>query len=63
MVNAGIWFAVRRAAAVSALHWVGVAFTLIAAAVWLHTHAASDLYGDRHGGTEFDVIDYDIGLG
>jgi uncharacterized membrane protein len=35
LLNAGIWFAVRRAAPVSALHWVGVACTLIAAAVWL----------------------------
>jgi uncharacterized membrane protein len=35
LLNAGVWFAVRRAAPVSALHWVGVAFTLIAAAVWL----------------------------
>jgi uncharacterized membrane protein len=35
LLNAGTWFAVRRAAPVSALHWVGVAFTLIAAAVWL----------------------------
>ena len=35
LLNAGVWFAVRRAAPVSALHWVGVAVTLIAAAVWL----------------------------
>jgi len=35
MLNAGVWYAVRRTAPVSALHWVGVAFTLIAAAVWL----------------------------
>jgi len=35
LLNAGVWFYVRRAAPVSALHWVGVAFTLVAAAVWL----------------------------
>ena len=35
LLNAGVWLMVRRAAPVSALHWVGVAFTLIAAAVWL----------------------------
>jgi uncharacterized membrane protein len=35
LLNAGIWFTVRRAAPVSAIHWVGVAFTLVAAAVWL----------------------------
>ena len=33
--NAAIWFLVRRAAAIRALHWLGVAFTLVAAAVWL----------------------------
>ena len=35
LLNAGIWFYLRRAAPVSALHWLGVAFTLVAAAVWL----------------------------
>jgi uncharacterized membrane protein len=35
LLNTGVWFAVRRAAPISALHWIGVAFTLIAAAVWL----------------------------
>jgi hypothetical protein len=35
LLNAGIWFTARRAAPVSALHWAGVAFTLVAAAVWL----------------------------
>jgi uncharacterized membrane protein len=35
LVNAAVWFVVRRAAPVSALHWAGVAFTLVAAAVWL----------------------------
>ena len=35
LLNAGIWFVVRRAAVVRAAHWLGVAFTLIAAAVWL----------------------------
>jgi uncharacterized membrane protein len=35
LLNAGVWFHVRRSAPVSALHWVGVAFTLVAAAVWL----------------------------
>jgi len=34
-VNAGIWFLFRRAAPVRALHWLGVGFTLAAAAVWL----------------------------
>lgn len=34
-VNAGIWLLLRRAALMRALHWLGVAFTLIAAAVWL----------------------------
>ena len=35
LLNVGIWFTVRRAAPISALHWAGVAFTLVAAAVWL----------------------------
>jgi len=35
LLNAGIWFIVRRAAPVGALHWLGVGFTLLAAAVWL----------------------------
>jgi uncharacterized membrane protein len=35
LLNAGVWYIVRRAAPVNALHWVGVAFTLVAAAVWL----------------------------
>jgi uncharacterized membrane protein len=35
LLNAGIWFMVRRLMSRRALHWMGVAFTLIAAAVWL----------------------------
>jgi hypothetical protein len=35
LLNTGVWLTVRRAAPVSALHWVGVALTLVAAAVWL----------------------------
>jgi hypothetical protein len=35
VVNAGIWFLLRRTAPVRALHWLGVGFTLAAAAVWL----------------------------
>jgi len=35
LLNAAIWFIVRRADHVGALHWLGVGFTLLAAAVWL----------------------------
>jgi uncharacterized membrane protein len=35
MLNAVIWTAVRRTRPLRALHWLGVAFTLTAAAVWL----------------------------
>jgi len=35
LVNAGLWMSLRRVAAIPALHWLGVAFTLIATAVWL----------------------------
>jgi len=34
-VNAAIWAVFRRIAPIRALHWLGVAFTLVAAAVWL----------------------------
>lgn len=34
-VNAAIWVALRRLAPIRALHWLGVAFTLVATAVWL----------------------------
>ena len=35
VLNAGVWFLFRGAAPGRALHWLGVAFTLIAAAVWV----------------------------
>src|SRR6185295_6945389 len=34
-LNAAIWWLLRSRSPVRALHWVGVAFTLVAAAVWL----------------------------
>jgi len=34
-LNAAIWWLLRARSPVRALHWVGVAFTLVAAAVWL----------------------------
>jgi len=34
-LHAAIWFACRRLSPNRALHWLGVAFTLVAAAVWL----------------------------
>jgi hypothetical protein len=33
--NVGIWAALRRAAPVGALHWLGVAMTLVAIAIWI----------------------------
>ena len=33
--NAAVWFLMRNATPLRALHWLGVAFTLVAAAVWL----------------------------
>jgi uncharacterized membrane protein len=33
--NAGIWAALRRASPIQALHWLGVAITLIAIAIWI----------------------------
>jgi uncharacterized membrane protein len=35
VVNAAIWAVFRRVAPIRALHWLGVAFTLVATAVWL----------------------------
>jgi uncharacterized membrane protein len=35
VLNAGVWTALRRAAPIRALHWVGVAATLVAIAVWV----------------------------
>ena len=34
-LNGAIWWLLRSAAPVRALHWLGVAFTLVAAAIWL----------------------------
>jgi uncharacterized membrane protein len=34
-INAVVWWMMRGAAPVRAVHWLGVAFTLVAAAVWL----------------------------
>jgi hypothetical protein len=33
--NVGIWAAIRRAAPIRALHWLGVAVTLVAIAIWI----------------------------
>jgi uncharacterized membrane protein len=33
--NVGIWAALRRASPIGALHWLGVAMTLVAIAIWL----------------------------
>jgi predicted membrane protein DUF2339 len=35
VVDAVIWMSLRRTAPIAALHWLGLAFTLVAAAVWL----------------------------
>ena len=35
VLNAAVWWVLRGFAPVRALHWLGVAFTLVAAAVWL----------------------------
>jgi uncharacterized membrane protein len=35
VLNAAVWWLVRGVAPVRALHWLGVAFTLVATAVWL----------------------------
>jgi uncharacterized membrane protein len=34
-LNAAVWWLLRTSAPIRALHWLGVAFTLVAAAVWL----------------------------
>lgn len=35
-VNVGVWAALRRHSPVTAFHWLGAAFTLVAIATWIH---------------------------